>query len=76
MSPALLTTLISLQMMGFSIQFYVFTLFITQLNGNKFVNSIIFGLRRAIAIFIFGAIMSKMSDMAVFKIVFAGAALS
>ena len=76
MSPAMLTVFISLQMMGFTVQYYIFTLFITQLSGNKFVNAVIFGLTRAIAIFIFGAVMGKMSDMAVFRIVFVGAALS
>ncbi len=63
-------------MMGFSLQFYILTLYMTKLNGNKFVNSIIFGLTRAIAIFAFGAIMGKMSDMVVFRIVFAGTLIS
>ena len=76
MSPAKLTVLITLQMTGFSIQYYVLTLFITQLNGNKFVNSVIFGMTRAVAILTFGSIMSRMEDMTVFKIVFVGTLLS
>lgn len=71
-----LILLIGLQASGYYLSYIILSLYLTELSGNVFVNAIIFGMTRAIAIFIFGGIMSCMSDMAVMRIVFVGVAIS
>ena len=70
MNPAILCLLITMYFMGYSIQYYIFNLFLTKLAGNKFINSIIFGSAETLSVFFSGFLMQALSDMAVFQIIF------
>ena len=51
-------------------------MYLTKLEGNKFVNAIIFGSAEALSVFFSGFLMNRLSDMTVFKIIFAAAVMS
>ena len=52
------------------LQYYIFSLVITRLPGNKFVNSCIFGGAESIAVLASGILLKHFKDMHVFYIVF------
>ena len=54
----------------------MFNLYLTKLPGNKFVNSIIFGLAEALAVVCSGVLMNLLSDMKVFNIIMASGIFS
>ena len=53
------------------LQYYIFSLVITRLPGNKFVNSCIFGGAESTAVIASGILMKQLKDTHVFYIVFA-----
>ena len=61
---------------GYSFQYYIFNLYLTKLGGNKFVNSAIFGGAETLAVLFSGVLMSLLSDMSVFRIIFIACMLS
>ena len=75
-SPALLLILITLYMTGYSFQYFIFNLFLTKLSGNIFVNSIIFGGAEALSVLFSGMLMTLLSDMSVFRIIFVASMMS
>lgn len=54
----------------------MFNLYLTKLPGNKFVNSMIFGLAEALAVVFSGVLMTLLSDMAVFNVIMTSGVLS
>ena len=76
MKPAILTLLIVLYWIGYAAQYYIFNLFLTELSGNKFVNSVIFGGVMIISVCSFGILMEKMRDTTVFQLIFFSGMLS
>lgn len=55
---------------GYAFQYYIFNLYLTKLSGNKFVNSAIFGGAESLSVIFSGMLMSRLSDMTVFRIIF------
>lgn len=55
---------------GYAVQYYISTLYISQLPGNKFVNGMLFGFSEAISVVICGILMRNLSDMTVLFIIF------
>ena len=66
----------SIYFTGYSFQYYIFNLYLTRLSGNKFVNSAIFGGAEALSVFLSGVLMSLLSDISVFRIIFLASILS
>ena len=56
---------------GYVIQYYITSLYLGNLPGNKFVNGIMFGVSEACSVILSGQMMKMMSDMSVFNIIFA-----
>ena len=75
-SPGFLCFLITLYFTGYAFQYYIFNLYLTKLEGNKFVNACIFGGAETLSVFLSGFLMTKLSDMTVFRIIFAAAVMS
>ena len=65
-----MVTLIALFFSADQLQYFVFSLVITRLPGNKFVNSMIFGAAESVSVFLSGILMSHIRDTTVFFIVF------
>ena len=57
-------------MTGFTLPFYVFNLYLTQLPGNKFVNLVITGAVQAFFVSFSGYLMNRLADMIVLRIIF------
>lgn len=55
---------------GYALPYYIATLYIAQLPGDKFVNGMLFGFSEAISVLICGVMMRNLSDMTVMKIIF------
>ena len=75
-SPAFLCFLITLYFTGYAFQYYIFNLYLTKLEGNKFVNAVIFGGAETLSVFLSGYLMSRLSDMTVFRIIFFAGVMS
>ena len=54
----------------------MFNLFLPKLPGNKFVNSMMFGIAEALAVVFSGILMSKISDTAVYNLVIASGVIA
>jgi hypothetical protein len=55
---------------GYALPYYIATLYIAQLPGDKFVNGMLFGFSEAISVLICGVMMRNLSDMTVMKVIF------
>ena len=69
--PLLLVILIALFFAADQLQYFVFSLVITRLPGNKYVNSCLFGGAESLTVYASGLLMTLMKDTHVFYIVFA-----
>lgn len=70
MSAGFLLFLMTMVFSGYAIQYYIATLYIGNLPGDKFVNGMIFGVSEILSVLISGILMSNFSDMTVFNIIF------
>ena len=55
---------------GYAFQYFIFNLYLTRLNGNKFVNSAIFGTSEMLSVLFSGVLMTLLADMSVFRMIF------
>ena len=55
---------------GYAIQYYIATLYIGKLPGDKFVNGMIFGISEIISVLLCGILMKLFTDITVFNIIF------
>ena len=70
MSSKGLTVLMTFLFSGYAVPYYIATLYIAQLPGDKFVNGMLFGVSEAISVLICGVMMRNMSDTTVIFIIF------
>ena len=75
MSPVLICFLIALYFSGYTLQYYIFNLYLTELPGNKFINLAIFGITEAASVILSGFLMNLLADMKVFYITYGMAVL-
>ena len=68
--PLLIVFLFAMFFTADQFQYYIFSLVITNLPGNKFVNSCIFGGAESTAVLASGVLMNHMKDAHVFYMVF------
>ena len=66
-SPKLVCFLISVYFTGCYLKFYLFSLYLPQLAGNIYIHAIVFGVAWAISGALSGSLVTKFSDMNVFK---------
>lgn len=76
MSPLLLCILVVLYFTGYALPYYIFSLYLTKLEGNKFVNSAIIGCVQAFSVSFSGMMMTRLADMCVLHILFTGCVFS
>ena len=55
---------------GYAIQYYIATLYIGKLPGDKFVNGMIFGISEIVSVLASGVLMGLFTDITVFNIIF------
>ena len=75
-SPTHMCILMILYFTAYTFQYYIFCLYLTKLGGNKFVNSVIFGGAESLTVIFSGILMSLISDITVFRMIFMTCLLS
>ena len=65
-----LIVLLTFLFAGYALPYYIATLYIAQLPGDKFVNGMLFGISEVVSVLISGWMMRNYSDMTVMKVIF------